>query len=310
MPVAARDQASVIARWRGGPARRLLLGNFLTRYDAGTARPRLLVDDPLRPRLLAGVHGARITVHGPRREVQRLLRALAGGPRGPIPGWPDKYTREVWAASEHGRPFFRLSQVYASFLDVASQAGLERLVEADEHQPHYLYWVTGQPRFAQLVRHACRLGVGQELHARLVQGIPYDATGEYTRRCLEAGPSFVCEVGTRAGGPVDARTRIPALEPVCWSCTHLGGSMGMIYTPAEHRGQGYGTSLGAFQVDHMLARDGIAWAQIRWNNTASQRIMDKFGAKRTHEPLSRAVYFWPVRTRAGASADAPTRIPA
>ena len=278
-PVGVKDFAAVTARWRSGPARRMLLRNFLERYEEGTPRPRLLVDDPQRPHLLVGVHGARITVQGAKPMARQLLDALVQGPRGVLAGWPDKFTREHWTSpnNEHGRPYFRLSQVYASFLDVASRAGLERWAEPDVHEPHYQYWITGQPRFGHFVQHACRLGVGQELHALLLQGIHYDESGEYTRMCLDAGPSFVCEVEGR---------------PVCWSCTHLGGSMGMIYTPEEHRGRGYGTSLGAFQVDHMLARDGMAWAQVRWNNTASQRIMDKFGARRTREPLSRAVFFW------------------
>jgi RimJ/RimL family protein N-acetyltransferase len=68
--------------------------------------------------------------------------------------------------------------------------------------------------------------------------------------------------------------------------------MGMIYTPEKFRGQGYATSLAAFQIDHMLTRDGIALAQIRWNNVPSQRIMDKFGARRTREPLTHGVFYW------------------
>jgi hypothetical protein len=291
--VAAREQDAVLARWHSGPARRTLLRNFLQRYEEGTPRPRLHVDDLQHPRLLVGTHGARLTVQGPRPLVRHFLRQLAAGPRGAVPGWPDKYTREVWAKGEWGGPYVRLVQVYWSYLDEAERAGLVRQAEGDGHAPHFLYWITGRPRFAALVRHACRLGAGQELHARLVSGIPYDETGEYTRECLEHGPSFVCEIAPaprRARGTAGT-TPAPAV-PVCWSCTHLGGSMGMIYTPEQHRGHGYATSLGAFQVDHMLASSGLAWAQVRWNNLPSQRIMEKFGARRTREALTRGIFCW------------------
>jgi hypothetical protein len=88
----------------------------------------------------------------------------------------------------------------------------------------------------------------------LREGIHYDETGEYTRECLEKGPSFACEVDG---------------EVVSCSCTHLSGSMGMIYTPQQHRRKGYGNSLAAFQVDYMLAHIGPAFCHVNIHNEAS-----------------------------------------
>jgi predicted GNAT family acetyltransferase len=68
----------------------------------------------------------------------------------------------------------------------------------------------------------------------------------------------------------------------------------MIFTPEEHRGHGYATSVTAFQTDYLLARDGIAYAYVRWNNLPSQAMFAKLGARRTREPLSGAVFHWPV----------------
>jgi hypothetical protein len=66
-------------------------------------------------------------------------------------------------------------------------------------------------------------------------------------------------------------------EPVCWSATHLSGTMAMIYTPEEHRRKGYAKSLAAFQIDHMLEKDGVACCHIISTNTASNELVKNFG---------------------------------
>ena len=102
------------------------------------------------------------------------------------------------------------------------------------------------------------------------QAVDYDPSGEYIRRCLREGPSFVCTVGG---------------EPVCWSCTHINRCMGMIYTPPEHRRHGYARSLAAFQIDRMLKEDGIAHCFVLEWNKASQGLLTKLGASLVPEAV-------------------------
>jgi hypothetical protein len=282
--VRLRDEAQALACWRGDAGRRYMLQLNLQRRDIEPPRPRLYADNIAAPRLLAHVHGPRLMLHGPRDAVRRLTAALLADPRGVLPGWPDAAARRAWKTSASGRPFVRLNNSYAGLRGELLRAGFEsNQADWQQHQPHYLYWITGRPRFARLVRHPCRLGAGQELHSLLVTGIPYDETGEYTRMCLEHGPSFVCEVSSRG------RT-----VQVAWSCTHLSQAIGMIFTPEKHRGRGYGTSVTAFQTDYLLARDGIAYAYVRWDNLASQAVFAKLAARRTREPLSGATFYWPA----------------
>jgi hypothetical protein len=82
-------------------------------------------------------------------------------------------------------------------------------------------------------------------------------------------------------------------EPVCWSCTHLNGTMGMIYTPEQHRRKGYAKSLAALQIDTRLASDGIACAHVVDHNVASMGMMAGFGAERWEEALCWRAVYWP-----------------
>jgi RimJ/RimL family protein N-acetyltransferase len=134
----------------------------------------------------------------------------------------------------------------------------------------WIYYLEGSPRYGHLINHPCRVVHGMELFERMRLGIHYDPTGQYIRDCLENGPSFVCEVDG---------------EPVCWSCTHLNGQPGMIYTPPEHRRHGYARSLAAFQIDHMLKEDGIAHCFVLEWNKASQGLLTKLGASRVPEAM-------------------------
>ena len=130
-----------------------------------------------------------------------------------------------------------------------------------------------------MVKHPCRVvNAGLELYELMRQAIDYDEEGEYTRKCLEQGPSFVCEVEG---------------EPVCWSCTHLGGTMGMIFTPEKHRRRGFAKSLAAFQINYMLETTGHATCHVMEWNEASQRMVALFGMNRFNEPMIRRTLFWP-----------------
>jgi len=160
------------------------------------------------------------------------------------------------------------------------QAGVDAGMtpQTDGESVARLWVLEGEPRFGHLVQHPCRLGAGEELADLLVQGIHYDREGYYVRQCLKHGPSFVCEVDG---------------QPVCWSATHISGTLGMIYTPEQHRRQGYAKSLAAFQVDHMLRRDGIACVHIIQGNTASEELCSSMGFRVYGEPLVWRCMYWP-----------------
>ena len=155
-------------------------------------------------------------------------------------------------------------------------AGFE--VDLEDSTVANIWYLTGEPRYSHLVKHECRLGQGTELLELVKQGISYDPEGEYVRLCLEHGPSFVCE---------------DRGEPVCWSATHLSGTMAMIYTPEEHRRKGYARSLAAMQIDYMLEHFGIACCHIIDTNTASQKLVRQFGLKMLDFELVWRMAYWP-----------------
>lgn len=278
------DEVAVLNTWDGDPGRKHVLVNFLNREAEGLRPPRLFTDDPAGPSILVAVHGARVCFHGPRAAFRGLMRCLLRHLPDTIPGWPDRCARLEWQQSEAaGRPFLYLAGSYASYREELARLGfVPNAEDMVRRRPHFYYWLSGEPQCARFVQHPCRLGVGQELHSLLLTGIGYDETGAYTRACLEQGPSVICEL--RHAGRV---------IPVCWSATHLSGAIGMIHTPPRFRGRGYGSSLTAFHTDVMLARDGIAFAQVRWDNYNSQRMFDKLGYRRTREPITGAAFYWP-----------------
>jgi hypothetical protein len=69
--------------------------------------------------------------------------------------------------------------------------------------------------------------------------------------------------------------------------------MGMLYTPPEHRRCGYARSLWAFQIDAMLARDGIACCHVIDSNTPSMQLMHGLGGAQLHEPILWRMLYWP-----------------
>jgi ribosomal protein S18 acetylase RimI-like enzyme len=198
------------------------------------------------------------------------------------PAWPDEQLVKDW---EEGRA--RGYEHRGVFLDQAPLAAWQAAIDAgfkpdpnDNHESTANVWYAeGAPRFSHLIdpAHNCRLGVGDELVDYLKQGIGYDSEGEYVRMCVANGPSFVCEVDG---------------EKVCWSCTHMSGTMGMIYTPPELRRKGYARSLAAFQIDYMLARDGVAICHVISTNAASREMLLGFGFTMIETPLVWRAVVW------------------
>jgi RimJ/RimL family protein N-acetyltransferase len=192
------------------------------------------------------------------------------------PAWPTPGVKEDWEhMSARGLWTNASPLVMWEFME---DAGFEQDLGDHDHRHAYLWVIEGKPRFGDLVQHPCRLGEGEELWNELRLGIHYDPEGEYIKMCLQRGPSFVCEVDGKK---------------VCWSNTHLSGTMGMIYTPPEHRRHGYAKSLAAFQVDHMLEHYGVACAHVVSTNIASQGLMMSLGSRRINEPLVWRTMYWP-----------------
>lgn len=254
----------------------MLLAGFLRRHDDAGSRVVAVTDDPAEPRALFVHAGLASKVFGRAGALEPLIAELRAQRIEQQPPWPDPELRAAW--EQAGRPLLRLFQVRESVCRAFVAGGFELVPDRRNVENAWLYSIEGEPRFSHLVRHPCRLGRGLELLEPLLRGIDYDVTGERTRHSLELEPSFVCEVDG---------------QPVCWSGTHVGGMMGMIYTPPEHRRHGYARSLAAFQIDHMLRRDGIAYALVLEDNAPSQRLLDVFGAERLEEKVSWRLVGWP-----------------
>jgi len=278
MLVPAEDREAVLKQLAGDPVRGFCLRNFMKSPREPGLTPELLVDDVQSPRVLIARAGAELMVYGALEHYNPAMKDLLEGRVETNGAWPDEPMRKMWQEWTEGRRFFFLNSTPYSVWRAARLAGFDAHPEDLDGPVAYLWYIQGEPRFGHLIKHPCRLGEGNELLERLKEGIPYDPEGHYTSQCLKHGPSFVCEVDG---------------QPACWSCTHLNGTMGMIYTPEQHRRQGYAKSLAAFQIDHMLKRDGIACCHIIDFNTASMMLVKTFGAQRWEEPLVWRLVFWP-----------------
>jgi hypothetical protein len=193
-------------------------------------------------------------------------------------GWPDELLQRDWNREGEAQPQLFLNSSPFAVWRAACTAGFMPHPEDLGRPVAYLWYYSGGPHLAHEVRHPCREVEGLELFELMKQGIGYDPEGRYIRLCLEHGPSFVCEID---GGPV------------CWSCTHLNGTMGMIYTPEQHRRQGYARSLAAFQIDAMLARHGVAVCHVIDTNVASMGMVSGLGGKCCEEALVWRQIGWP-----------------
>jgi hypothetical protein len=255
------DADDLTRRWAGRSLPRRVMAQWLRQGAAPKdPQPRWFTDDPAAPQVALRLHTVECWVQGPPPLVAAALADLHAGRLSVASPWPDAGTEAAWA--EAGRRELHLGRSPRHALDSACAVGFSAAPE--EAQPYYCanpWYVAGRPRFAHLVRHACRVVYGEELlDAMLASG--HSDNVHYLRACLRQGPSFVCEVAGGDGRPV----------PVCTSFTHLGGPMGGIYTPEEHRGQGYGKSLTALQVDTMLGlqvdgrhlRGPMCWSKLVW----------------------------------------------
>ncbi len=284
----------VLMTFAADPAAGYTLRNFCRLRNAEGEAPILLVDDPETPSILAAHSDSAFMLRALSPDgYPRLLGHLLRGEVLQDAGWPDPALAAAWAHREGRGPYLFLDSCPVEAFRAGIDAGFipalpDGATEPDFTGAHILYWL-GRPQLVRHVRHSCRLGRGLELFELLRSGVGYDPEGGYVRECLARGPSFVCEVDG---------------QPVSWSCTHLNGSMGMIYTPEQHRRKGYGTSLSAFQIDHMLARDelsrsgiasgGIAQCHVVETNTASLGMLAGLGARISddHKVLWR-VLRWP-----------------
>lgn len=259
--------------------------HFLIDYARGTQEffddknTLALTDDNTAPTLIVLMRGPSVFALARENEgYKRIAEDLFHERINCDPQWPTPGVKEDWEKHMFGKGIWTNSSplVLWEFLE---DAGFEQDLGEHHHQRHAFMWVIeGEPRYADMVQHPCRLGDGEELWEELRQGIGYDPDGEYIKMCLRRGPSFVCEVDGKK---------------VCWANTHLSGTMGMIYTPPEFRRHGYAKSLAAFQVDHMLQEYGVACGHVVSTNIASQGLMMSLNARRIHEPLTWRTMYWP-----------------
>ncbi len=249
--------------------------------------PWVYTDNPDQPDSLIIRHGVHIIVIAPVENHQRLAADLLAERIQQSPDWPDAELVEAWRAEpeREAGPCGKRLEMQAtgpSFAETALAAGFSRH-PGDHHEPHWFYCITGREDFSRFVQHSCRICEGRELFELLRGGIKYDETGEYLGKCLDEGPSFVCET-TDTGGKI---------TPVCFSMTHLSGSMGGIFTPPQHRGHGYGRSLAAFQLSYMLRTRGEAWCHVNINNPPSYKNLDVIGMPKLAEPVTWCALMWP-----------------
>lgn len=226
-----------------------------------------LVDDLKSPSALLHLHDGMLMALGRESSYPAMFADLLHGRIQMQGQWPPAFLLGALRSqlSRDGFASLFLNTVPVAAFEAALQAGFGEHPHDNGSPPAYLYSFAGKARYGDLVIHPCRLGQGAELLDLVVQGIGYDEGGYYTKQCLLNGPSFVCEV--------DAR-------PVCWSCTHLNGTMGMIYTPEQYRRKGYARSLAAFQIDHMLTMSEFACCHVVEGNTASEEMVLSMGATR------------------------------
>ena len=271
----AHDRNRIIGQLAGDPVRGFCLRNTL-RLHTEEYPVRVLVDNQQQPEVLVLAAGAMLMVAGRYCGMQAAMEDLLHGRVEMEGGWPGKAVEKEW--EREGRRYLFLNTAPYQAWRAAVLAGFDPHHHDAAGQVAYMWYIQGEPQFDELIKHSCRLGDGEELVELLKLGVPYDKEGWYIRQCVKNGPSFVCEVDG---------------EPVCWSCTHLNRTMGMIYTPDEHRRKGFARSLAAYQIDQMLAQDGMAACHVIDYNVASMRLVAQLGFKRFEEPLVWRSVYWP-----------------
>ena len=268
----------LVARWGGDDISRKVLGLWLR--EAGPPQHpavRWFADNSDEPAVILRMMDTDCMIQGPPDAVEQACTDLALGHLQADRPWPDEGTEAAW--QREGGRLLHLGRVPTSTLASFKRLGFTDW--QDEVQPYYqaLAWqLTGPPRFAERVRHACRIAGALELLPLYAEGNDDSWDVDYIRACLLHGPSFVCEVDG---------------EPVSWSLTNLGGAMARVFTPPEHRGKGYASSLAALQVDTMLAMQGLAAASVRLDNEGSYRIFQGLGAEPLEEVQTWSNLEWP-----------------
>jgi len=266
-----------LARWH--PAYENLLPMWLG-WEGPDVPRHWFCDDPAVPELILVCVGTGVTLLAGDGDVRQALADLLAGNLEPAGSWPDDAAYQKWTEAEPARRRIELSSHGMQAIEEALALDFKDLTEERDKAGGYYFELSGKPRFASLIKHPCRVVAhGQELFELMKQATEYDESGEYTTRCLEAGPSFVCEVDD---------------EPVSWSCTHLNGMMGMIYTPPKLRRRGYARSLAAFQIDYMLRHRGLAACVVLSYNEASIKMMSSLGARRMKPPMYWRTLEWPA----------------
>jgi hypothetical protein len=283
------------------------------------ARRLALVDSLPSPRVLLLFNGAELMAVGGLAALNNAFIDLFAGNVDAAGGWPGAALAADWEQYGKRHLFFNSSSL-ASWR-AARSAGFVAGRAAHEEELAYQWSWHGAPRFAGLVRHVCRRLEGLALLEHVRRGVWYGNELGYVADCLLHGPSFVCELAeadyarledrlapdaaSSNAVPLDAELQrihreagpLPCLRPgwvpVSWACTHLNGTMGMIYTPPELRRWGFARSLGAFQIDSMLARDGFACCHIVDTNTPSMRLAQQLGGRLLAEPVVWRTVYWP-----------------
>jgi len=277
MLIQLKEPAEAVARLAGSDTRWFAFRNFCRRHDA-EPEINVLADDPADPHVLVAYAGTGFMFCGEIRAFGPMMIDLLNGDVDVDGGWQSERLEINWGEHGQGGHGIFLNTAPYAVWRAGVLAGFEPNPDDSAGQVAYQWNWTGEPRFSHLVRHPCRVVHGLELFELMKRAVHYDPEGKYIRQCLENGPSFVCEVDG---------------EPKCWSCVHLNGTMGMIFTPDELRRHGYARSLGAFQLDYMLEHYGFAACHIIDFNTPSMNLVASLGAEITPEPVVWRVLWWP-----------------
>lgn len=265
-----------VQRHAGDLVRGFVFRNFVNFKHDKAERTKVYGDDPQHPAILLAHYKGSLMVVGDPGLYLQVWRDIFKGELSDGSLWQSEVAIVDEEKSQGRRTLF-CNTTPLAFWEAAAQAGL--ILQEATHGFARLWYLEGGPRFAQLVKHPCRLGVGEELVDLLVQGISYDEDGYYVRQCVKHGPSFVSEIEG---------------EPVCWSGTHLTGTLAMVYTPEQHRRKGYARSLGAFHIDYVLRQQGLAVCHVIEGNSASEKMMASFGFSVVDDPLVWRNVYWPL----------------
>jgi hypothetical protein len=254
-------------------------GDFAFRNFIRRQHVQVFTNDTERPSVLLALRGANMMVQVlADADLRSVMQDLLELRFADAANWPTDEAREDWA-QHGGKPYVFVNTSPVEVWEAGQQAGFVVPEDFDHgHPPANLYWWEGKPRFGSEVQHSCRLGRGLELWDRLRRGVGYDSEGEYVRAVLQEQPSFVCEVEGQS---------------VCWSTIHLNGSMGMIYTPPEHRRHGYARSLASFQIDHQLRQYGFACCHVVSDNVASYTMLQELGGHKDQTQIVWRILLWP-----------------